>query len=179
MTNSDRRTTRRNVLRLGATAASATLVGTALGTDPADASPAGSGSSADFAATGRVRDISGSKVDLDLLAGLSGAAAHSVVGRASMPLVGFSSDALPRIGDLVAVSKTTPGYDLAAAPMVHYVKGTPRASRGGGFAIATERIADHPALQAAAEAGKPVTVSVFDTHLPDAKVFAVLPVDGR
>lgn len=173
MKNSGRRTTRRNAIRLGAAAASATVVGAVVGADPAAAAAAESGSSADFAATGRVRRISGTRVDLDLLAGLSGAAANRIVGHASMPLVGFASDALPRIGDLVAVSKDTPGYDLTAAPLVHYVKGTPRASQGG-FVIAGERIADHPALRAAAKAGKPVTVSVFDTRLPDAKVFDVV-----
>jgi len=177
MKSSDGRTTRRKALRIGATAASATVVGTALSTAPG--SDRAAASPADYGATGRVRDVAGHMVHLDLLAGLGGSAATQVVGRASMPLVGFSSDALPRIGDLVAVSKTTPGYELAAAPMIHYVKGVPRAVGDGGFVIAGERIADHPALRAAWKAGTPVTVSVLDTHLPVARVFGVRPVEAK
>jgi hypothetical protein len=183
MTNSDGRTTRRKALQIGAAAASAAVVGTvvtaAVGSDRTAASAAESGSPSDYGATGRVRGIADHNVDLDLLAGLSGPAATRVVGRASMPLIGFSSDTLPRIGDLVAVSKTTPGYDRAAAPMIHYVKGVPRASGAGGFVIAGERIADHPALRAAAKAGTSITASVFDTHLPVTQVFGVRSVEHR
>jgi hypothetical protein len=173
MKNSDGRTTRRTALQFGASVAVVGAAAGAAGNNSAAASPA------DYGATGRVRGFSGQMVDLDLLAGLGGAAAKRVVGRASMPLVGFSSDTLPRIGDLVAVSKTTPGYDLAAAPLIHHVKGVPRASGDGGFVIAGERIADHPALRTAGKAGTPITVSVFDTHLPVARVFGVRPVADK
>jgi hypothetical protein len=179
MKDSDGRTSRRRALRIGVTTASAAVVGAAVGGEHAAASPEGSGSSADYGATGRVSAISGQTVDVDLLAGLTGPAARRVVGHASMPLVGFSNEALPRIGDLVAVTTTTPGYDVAAAPMIHRVTGVPRAAGNGVFVVAGERIADHPALRAAGRARTRITVSAFDTQLPVARVFAVRPVEQQ
>lgn len=179
MNASGGRTSRRKALQIGVTAASAAVVGAAVGGAEASAAPGDSGSAADFGATGRVRAISGETVDVDLLAGLTGSAAKRVVGQASMPLVGFSGEAVPRVGDLVGVSRTTPGYDVAAAPMIHRVTGVPRLVRGGEFVVAGERIAAHPELRAAGRAGTSVTVAVFDTQLPVARVFAVRPAETR
>lgn len=166
MQTSDGRT-RRQAIQIGVTAASVAVVGSAVGSTGAVAS------AADRGAVGRVRSVSGGIAELDLLAGPSGAAVTQVVGRASVPLLGFPENVVPRAGDRVAISTTTPGYEAAAFPLAHWVTGTPRATGDGSFVLGGERITGTPALHLAGKSGGAVAVCLLDTELHVAQVLHV------
>lgn len=172
MQNSDGRT-RRQAIQIGAAAASVAVVGATVGSTAAGASPA------DWGAVGRVRSVSEGVVELDLLAGPEGTAARKVVGRVSVPFIGFPESVTPRAGDKVAISTTTPGYEAAALPLTHWVTGIPRATGDGSFTVNGERAIDAAPLRAADQAGAPVEICLLDTDLPAAQVLHVRPAEHR
>jgi len=130
----------------------------------------------DRGAAGRIRAVSGGVADVDVLAGVTGRAVKQVIGRASMPLVGFPMSMVLRAGDRVGISKTTPGFAAAAMPLCHWVIGIPRAVGDGSFVIAGERALGGPGLAAAAEAGSSIKARLLDTDLDVAQVLAVRSV---
>jgi hypothetical protein len=167
MQNSDK-PTRRQAIVIGVAAASAVV-----GASVAGSAATTAASARDWAATGRVRSVSGGLADLDLLAGVAGRAAAQVVGRASMPIVGFPAALVLRAGDRVAISTTTPGYEAAAMPLCHWVKGVPQAVSDGSFLVAGERVVGGLDLAAAAQGGQAVKVRLLDTDLATAQVLSV------
>ena len=161
--------TRRQAIGIGVTAAASAAV---------LAGSTGLAKAQDWGAIGRVRGVSGGVADVDLLAGLAGNAPDHVVGRAELPLVGFPEALVPRTGDRVAVSRTTPGYEVAALPLGHWVTGVPRALGDGSFVLAGERAFGVPGLAAAGEAGSIVTACLLDTDLAIAQVLDVRAADA-
>lgn len=159
-----RRLSRRRFIELGAGVAATTFIaGPAAG--QADAATRQGSGRRYFSRVARVTHLTGHNLH---------ATAITIEQALSAPIFGFPADAKPRVGDLVVITDSVPGYPLAALPVCRWHTGRVSQLTTTTFAIDGTPALNSPMLPTSMH-GQTLKVCLLETSLAEHLVLGVRP----